>query len=133
MGGDVIRRKPKRDGGKGTAKVTTICDKRQRNGYNLQALERGMTPVVLEQFGRTAPGAQASFNRIINHHLQLFVRQGMPFSYAKRVASSELWGPISTTLLRAAWQAHAECAPRIGPSNLMDTPPSLPNSLGESE
>ena len=33
----------------------------QRNGYNLQALDRGMTPVVLEQFGRTAPGTQAIF------------------------------------------------------------------------
>ena len=41
----------------------------QRDGYNLQALDRGMTPVVLEQFGRTAPGAQAIFNRIINHRL----------------------------------------------------------------
>ena len=77
----------------------------QRNGYNLQALEKGMTLVVLEQFGRTAPGAQAIFNRIINHRHQLLVRQGMPFSHAKRVASSEVWGPISSTLLRAAWQA----------------------------
>ena len=42
----------------------------QREGYNLQALDRGMTPVVLKQFGRTAPGAQAIFNRIINHRLQ---------------------------------------------------------------
>ena len=31
----------------------------QRDGFNLQALNRGMIPVVLEQFGRTAPGAQA--------------------------------------------------------------------------
>ena len=38
----------------------------QREGFNLQALDKGMTPVVLEQFGRTAPGAQAIFNRIIN-------------------------------------------------------------------
>ena len=29
----------------------------------------GMTPVFLEQFGRTAPRAQAIFNRIINHRL----------------------------------------------------------------
>ena len=43
----------------------------QRDGFNLQALEKGMTPVVLEQYGRTAPGAQAIFNRIINHRLQL--------------------------------------------------------------
>ena len=105
----------------------------QREGYNLQALDRGMTPVVLEQFGRTAPGAQAIFNRIINHRLQLLVRQGTPFSFAKRTASSELWGPISCTLLRAAWQAHAECAPRIGPADLGDAFHSLPNSPGESQ
>ena len=34
---------------------------------HLQTLEKGMTPVVLEQYGRTAPRAQAIFNRIINH------------------------------------------------------------------
>ena len=59
------------------------------------------------------PGAQAIFNRIIIHRLHVLVRQGIPFSFAKRTASSELWGPISRTLLRAAWQAHAECAPRL--------------------
>ena len=74
----------------------------QREGYNFQALDKGMTPVVLEQYGRTAPGAQTIFNRIINHRLQLLVQQGLPFSHAKQVASSELWGPISRTLLRAA-------------------------------
>ena len=105
----------------------------QREGFNLQALDRGMIPVVLEQFGRTAPGAQAIFNRIINHRLQILVRQGIPFSFAKRTASSELWGPISCTLLRAAWQAHAECAPRIGQADLGDTPCSLPHSPGESQ
>ena len=57
--------------------------------------DKGMTPVVLEQFGRKTPGAQAIFNRIINHRLQILVRQGIPFSFAKRTASSELWGPIS--------------------------------------
>ena len=87
----------------------------QREGYNLQALDRGMTPVVLEQFGRTAPGAQAIFNRIINHRLQLLVRQGIPYSFAKRTASSELWGPISCTLMRAAWQAHARVRPSSRP------------------
>ena len=105
----------------------------QRDGYNLQALERGMTPVVLEQFGRTAPGAQAIFNRIINHRLQLLVRQGMTYSFAKRTASSELWSPLSCTLLRAAWQAHAECTPRVGPADLFDALDSLPNSPGESQ
>ena len=103
----------------------------QRDGFNLQALDRSMVPVVLEQFGRTAPGAQAIFNRIISHRLQILVRQGIPFSFAKRTASSELWGPISCTLLRAAWQAHAECAPRLGQADLADIPCSLPNSPGE--
>ena len=106
---------------------------RHKDGYNLQALDKGMTSVVLEQFGRTAPGAQAIFNRIIHHRLQLLVRQGPPFSYAKRVASSELSGPISNTMLRAAWQPHAECAPRIGSADLGDTPPSLPDSSGEMQ
>ena len=87
-----------------------------------------MIPVVLEQFGRTAPGAQAIFNRTINHKLQVLARQGIPFSFAKRTASSKLWGPTSCTLLRAAWQAHAECAPPIGQTDLGDTPYSLRNS-----
>ena len=104
-----------------------------REGFNLQALDRGMTPVVLEQFGRTAPGAQAILNRIIHHRVQILVRQGIPFSFAKRTASSELWGPISRTLLRTAWQAHAECAPRIGQADLGDTPDSLPSSPGETQ
>ena len=105
----------------------------QRAGYNLQALDRGMTPVVLEQFGRTAPGAQAIFNRIINHRLQLLVRQGIPFSFAKRTASSELWGPLSCTLLRAAWQAHTECTPQVGMVDLYDALESLPDSPGETQ
>ena len=103
------------------------------DGFSLQALDKGMTPVVLEQFGRTAPGAQAIFNRLINHRLQILVQQGIPFSFAKRTASSELWGQISCALLRAAWQAHAECAPRIGQADLGNTPDSLPSSPGESQ
>ena len=83
----------------------------QRDGFTLQALEKGMASVVREQYGRTAPGAQAIFNRIINHCLQLLVRQGIPFSFAKRTASSERWGPISCTLLRAAWQAPESARP----------------------
>ena len=85
-----------------------------------------MTPVVLEQYGRTAPGAQAIFNRIIYHRLQLLVRQGTPYSFAKRTASSELWGPISCTVMRAAWQAHAECTPRVGLADLGIAADSLP-------
>ena len=37
---------------------------------------------------------------------------------------------FSCTLLRAAWQAHAECTPKIGSADLGNTPPSLPDSLG---
>ena len=47
--------------------LTTCRAYGQREGYNLQALDKGMTPVVLERFGRTAPGAQTIFNRIISH------------------------------------------------------------------
>ena len=79
------------------------------------------------------PGAQAIFNRIISHRLQLLVRQGTPYSFAKRTASSELWGPISCTLMRAAWQAHAECTPRIGPADLGITLDGLQDSSGETQ
>ena len=51
----------------------------QREGYNLQALGKGMTPAVLEQYGRTAPGAQTAFNRMINYGLQFLVRPGFFF------------------------------------------------------
>ena len=54
----------------------------QREGYNLQTLDRGMTPVVLEHFGRTAPGAQAIFNRIINHS---------HFGSSLRLKSTQCW------------------------------------------
>ena len=46
----------------------------QKDGFNLQALDKGMTPVVLEQYGRTARGAQAIFNRMIHHRPQIPVQ-----------------------------------------------------------
>ena len=95
----------------------------QKDGFNLQALQKGMTPVVLEQYGRTAPGPSSTASTITGYNS---LSDKEPFSFAKRTASSELWGPISCTLLRAAWQAHAECS-------LMDTPVSLPTSPGEDE
>ena len=71
-----------------------------------------MVPVVLEQHGRTAPGAQALFQRLLHHRTQTLVRQGLAaYSAAKRQASSELWAPLSCILLRAAWQSLAECQP----------------------
>ena len=45
----------------------------QHHGYNPQALDRGMTTIVLEQFGRTDLGARAIFNRVIHHRPQLLV------------------------------------------------------------
>ena len=57
------------------------------------------------------PGAQTIFNRIIHHRLQLLVRQGLPFSHAKQVASSELWGPISCTLAAGPCGVHSENRP----------------------
>ena len=54
-----------------------------------------MVPVVLEQHGRTAPGAQALFQRLLHHRTQTLVRQGTAaYSAAKRQASSELWAPL---------------------------------------
>ena len=52
---------------------TTCRAHGQREGYDLQALDKRMTPVVLEQNGRTAPGSQTVFNRIIHHRLRLLV------------------------------------------------------------
>ena len=69
----------------------------QKNGYNLQALDRGMTPVVLEQLGRTAPGAQAIFKRIINHCLQFLVRQGSP-SHMQRASPAPSCGALFPAL-----------------------------------
>ena len=72
-----------------------------------------MIPVVLEQHGRTAPGAQALFQRRLHHRTHTLVRQGTcAYSTAKRQASSELWAPLSCILLRAAWQSLAECRPK---------------------
>ena len=64
----------------------------QTQGYDLNRLDQGMIPVVLEQHGRTAPRAQVIFQRLLNHRTQLLVRQGLAaYSTAKRQASSELW------------------------------------------
>ena len=49
----------------------------QRHGYDLSQLDKGMVPVVLEQYGRTARRAHAIFQRLIHHHTQLLVRQGL--------------------------------------------------------
>ena len=84
----------------------------QRHGYDLNQLDRGLIPVVLEQCGHTAPGAHAIFQRLIHHRTQLLVRQGLAsYSHAKRQASSEMWAPLACLLLRAAWQSITECLP----------------------
>ena len=78
------------------------CRAYGQQGYDINKLDQGMIPVVLEQHGRTAPGAQAFFQRIM-HHRTTLVRQGLAaYSTAKRQASSELWAPLSCILLRAA-------------------------------
>ena len=75
----------------------------QRHGYDLNQLDRGMIPVVLEQYGRTAPGAHAIFQRLIHHRTQLLVRQGLaPYSHAKRQACTEMWAPLACLLLSHA-------------------------------
>ena len=91
----------------------TKCRAYGQQGFDLNRLEQGMVPVVLEQHGRTAPGAQALFQRLIHHRTHTLVRQGTcAYSTAKRQASSELWAPLSCILLRAAWQSLAECRPK---------------------
>ena len=75
----------------------------QRDGFNLQALDKGMTRVVMEQFGRTAPGAQAIFNRIINHRLQILVRQGI-HSHSPRRPLAPSYGV----------QSHVRCSEQLG-------------------
>ena len=88
------------------------CRAYGQHGFDLNKLDQGMVPVVLEQHGRTAPGAQALFQRLLHHRTQTLVRQGTAaYSAAKRQASSELWAPLSCILLRAAWQSLAECQP----------------------
>ena len=91
----------------------TKCRAYGQQGFDLNKLEQGMVPVVLEQHGRTAPGAQALFQRLLHHRTHTLVRQGTcAYSAAKRQASSELWAPLSCILLRAAWQSLAECRPK---------------------
>ena len=96
-------------------------------GHSPGAFVRTLAPVLAKisppmPSAKTQRGRREGDGNIKNRHDNL--RQGIPFSFAKRTASSELWGPISCTLLRAAWQAHAECAPRIGQADLGDTPSS---------
>ena len=82
----------------------------QCQGYNIDRLDQCVIPVVLEQHGCPAPGAQAIFQDLIQHRTQLLVRQGL---VAKRQASSKLWVPLACALLPApnSWQSLAECLP----------------------
>ena len=101
----------------------------QRHGYDLNQLDQGMIPVVLEQYGRTAPGAHAIFQRLIHHRTQLLVRQGLaPYSQAKRQASAEMWVPLACLLLRAAWQSIAECMPTQATARPSMSSPAGPDS-----
>ena len=101
----------------------------QRHGYDLNQLDQGMIPVVLEQYGRAAPGAHAIFQRLIQHRTQLLVRQGLAsYSHAKRQASDELWHPLACLLLRAAWQSLAECMPVQATARPSMPSPARPDS-----
>ena len=90
---------------------------------------------MLEQFGRTAPGVQAIFKRILHHRLQILVRQGTLFSFAKKIASSELWGPISCQVARCSEEPGRLMLSVLPESaDLGDTLNSLPpSSPGESQ
>ena len=81
----------------------TKCRAYGQQGFDINRLEQGMIPVVLEQHGRTAPGAQALFQRLLHHRTHTLVRQGTcAYSAAKRQASSELWAPLSCILLQSS-------------------------------
>ena len=60
-----------------------------------------MIPVVLEQHGRTAPRAQALFQRLFHHRTQTFVGQGLA-AYSSRAYCSEQPGSplLSVNLLQ---------------------------------
>ena len=105
----------------------------QREGYNLQALDKGMTPVVLEQCGRTAPGAQTRFNRIIHHCLQLLVPQRMPFSTPRGLPAPSCGAPHPARCLAQFGRPTRSAPSKIGLADLGDTPPSLPDLPGEFE
>ena len=61
----------------------------QRRGCDLNRLDRGMIPVVLEQYGRTA------LKRLIQHRTQVLVIQGLAaYLHAKQQASAEMWAPL---------------------------------------
>ena len=81
----------------------------QRHGYDLNQFDQGMIPVVLEQYGRTAPGAHAIFQRL--------------------QASNDVWTPLACILLRAAWQSLAECLPTEATARPSHTSPSGPESI----
>ena len=58
---------------------------------------------------------------------------GVGFRGVRFRTCRDKWGPLSCTLLRAAWQAHAECTPRVGMADIYDALESLQNSPGETQ
>ena len=92
-----------------------------------------MTPIVLEQYGRTAPGAQAIFNKIIHHRLQLLVRQGCLSRTPKGSPALRSRAPYpahcSEQFGRRTRSVHGKAARLILGTHL----PSLPDSPGETE
>ena len=71
-----------------------------QHGFDLNKLEQGMVPVVLEQHGRTAPGAQALVQRLLHHRAQTLVRQGTA-AYSAAKSPSQLRA-VGTPVLHTA-------------------------------
>ena len=71
-----------------------------QHGYDLNRLDHGMIPLVLEQHGRTAPGAQALFQRLLHRRTQTLVRQGLAaYSAAKlRAVGTTIMYPAQSSL-----------------------------------
>ena len=83
----------------------------QTQGYVLNRLDHGMIPVVLEQHGRTAPGAQALFQRLLHHRAQSLVRQGL---HCCASCSEQPGNPLQNVNLFPQWPGRRTVPNRPG-------------------
>ena len=106
------RRRSKEDDGKGTGQKKCHDASRQFLSNNFTTRGHDNFRQLCDMSVSLFKWQNSSYETSWNHHDKL---------------------PISCTLRRAAWQAHAECAPRIGQADLGNTPCSLPTSPGEPQ
>ena len=86
----------------------------QRNGYNLQALEKGMTPIVLEQYDRIAPWGTSHFQQDHSPSPASLSDRDCP-SHTPRGSPAQSVGPhllrTAPSSLAGARGVHAEIRP----------------------